>query len=43
MKTWDLVEDIDETVKPFEDEEISEENGYCGRANIAVAKAATKI
>jgi hypothetical protein len=43
MKTWDMVEDLDELIKPFEDEEISVHNQNVDKANAAVAAAAQKI
>ena len=38
MKTLDMIKDLDDIVKPFENEEISAENG-----NLAVTNAAQKI
>ena len=43
MSTWNTVEDLDELIKPFEDEEISAANQNLDRANQMVASAAQTI
>ena len=43
MTAQNLIDDIDEKLKPFEDEEISEANENIDRANLAVTEAAQQI
>ena len=43
MKASDILEDLDDTLKPFEDELISVENENLDRANTSVAWAAQTI